>query len=88
MGIDGLTFVPKSGNFFINLGQVCLKKVAFLNFFKENFELAFLTKCWLFRAKNLPCPCSWLLWLLYLIILPKYHSKGPPFYYKRLLKLS
>ena len=43
MGIDGPTFVPKSGYFFINLGQGLSSKVDFLLIFSKFYELAFLT---------------------------------------------
>ena len=38
--IAGPTFVTKGGYFFTNLGKAC--------------QLAFLTKCWLFRTRSRP----------------------------------
>ena len=53
MGIDGPTFVPKSGYFFTNLGQGLFSKVGFFLIFIQFYELAFLTKCWFFQTRNL-----------------------------------
>ena len=36
MGIDGPTFVPKSGYFFTNLGQSLSSKVGFFLIFSHN----------------------------------------------------
>ena len=54
MGIDGPTFVPKSGYFLPILVKVCPQKLAFSYFFGQFYELAFLSKCWLFQTRNLP----------------------------------
>ena len=54
MGIDGPTFVPKSGFFLPILVKVCPQKLAFPQFFHQFYELAFLTKCWLFQTRNPP----------------------------------
>ena len=55
MGIDGPIFVPKSGYFFTNFSQGLSSKVdIFLIFFSQFYELAFLTKCWLFQTRNPP----------------------------------
>ena len=55
MGIDGPTFVPKSGYFLLIWVKVCPQKLAFFfKFFSEFYELAFLTKCWLFQTRNPP----------------------------------
>ena len=48
MGINGPTFVPKSGYCLLILVKVCPQKLAFSSFFSQFYELAFLTKCWLF----------------------------------------
>ena len=67
MGIDGPTFVPKSGYFLLIWVKVCPQKLAFLNFFSQFYELAFLTNCWLFQTRNPPLSLFnfWLFWLLY-----------------------
>ena len=52
MGIDGPTFVPKSGYFLLIWVKVCPQKLAFSQFFSQFNELAFLTKCWLFQTRN------------------------------------
>ena len=65
MGIDGPTFVPKSGYFLLIWVKVCPQKLAFSYFFNQFYELAFLTKCWLFQKEIHLCPCFWLFWLLY-----------------------
>ena len=44
MGIDGPTFVPKSGYFLLIWVKVCPQKLAFSLFFSQFYELAFLTK--------------------------------------------
>ena len=55
MGIDGPTFVPKSGYFSLIWVKVCPQKLAFSEFFSQfSGELAFLTKCWLFQTRNPP----------------------------------
>ena len=54
MGIDGPTFVPKSGYFLLILVKVSPQKLAFPYFFSQFYELAFLTKCWLFETRNPP----------------------------------
>ena len=54
MEIDGPTFVPKSGYFLPILVKVCPQKLAFSSFFGQFYELAFLTKCWLFQTRNPP----------------------------------
>ena len=54
MGIDGPTFVPKSGYFLLIWVKVCPQKLAFSEFFSQFYELAFLTKCWLFQTRNPP----------------------------------
>ena len=54
MGIDGPTFVPKSGYFLLILFKVCPQKLAFSQFFSQFYELAFLTNCWLFQTRNPP----------------------------------
>ena len=52
MGIDGPTFVPKSGYFFTNFGQGLSSKVVFFLIFSQFYELALWTKCWLFQTRN------------------------------------
>ena len=64
MGIDGPTFVPRSGKFLPIDVKVCLKKLPFSSFLSQSYELAFLKKCWLFHTRNL-CPSFWLFWLPY-----------------------
>ena len=61
MGIDGPTFVPKSGYFLFGIYiwvkvwvKVCPQKLAFSEFFSQFYELAFLTKCWLIQTRNPP----------------------------------
>ena len=54
MGIDGPTFVPKSGYFLLIWVKVCPQKLAFSYFFSQFYEMAFLTKCWLFQTRNPP----------------------------------
>ena len=55
MGIEGPTFVPKSGYFFLLIWvKVRPQKLAFSYFFSQLYELAFLTKCWLFQTRNPP----------------------------------
>ena len=44
MGIDGPTFVPKSGYFLLIWVKVCPQKLAFLNFFSQFYELVFFGK--------------------------------------------
>ena len=44
MGIDGPTFVPKSGYFLLIRVKVCLKMSSFSYFLSQFYELAFLTK--------------------------------------------
>ena len=54
MGIDGPTFVPKSGYFLPILVKVCPQKLAFSLLFGQFYEMAFLTKCWFFQTRNPP----------------------------------
>ena len=54
MGIDGPTFVPKSGYFLLIWVKVCPQKLAFSQFFSQFYELASLIKCWLFQTRNPP----------------------------------
>ena len=54
MGSDGPTFVPKSGYFLLICVKVCPQKLAFSWFFSQFYELASLTKCWLFQTRNPP----------------------------------
>ena len=54
MGIDGPTFVPKSGHFSLIWVNVCPQKLLFLDFFSQFYELAFWTECWLFQTRNPP----------------------------------
>ena len=44
MGIDGPTFVPKSGYFLPILVKVCPQKLAFLNFFLPILRAGFFDK--------------------------------------------
>ena len=39
---------------FDNLGQGFSQKLAFSQFLSQFYELAFLTKCWLFQTRNPP----------------------------------
>ena len=48
MAIDGPTFLPKSGYFLLIWVKDCPQKLAFSSFFSQFYELAFLTKRWLF----------------------------------------
>ena len=52
MRIDGPTFVPKSGDFLLIWVKVCPQKLAFSRFFSQFYDLAFLTKWWLFQTRN------------------------------------
>ena len=54
IGIDGPTFVPKSGYFLLIWVKVCPQKLAFSQFFSQFHELASLIKCWLFQTRNPP----------------------------------
>ena len=65
MGIDGPTFVPKSGYFLPIWVKVCPQKLAFFKFFSQFYKLAFLTKCWLFQTTNPPLSLFLAFWLLY-----------------------
>ena len=53
-GTNGPTFVPKGGYFLLIWVKVCPQKLAFSQFFSQFYELAFLTKCWLFQTRNPP----------------------------------
>ena len=57
MGIDGPTFVPKSGFFFTNLNEGLSKKMAFSEFFSQFYKLAFWQNVSSFKQEILLCPC-------------------------------
>ena len=44
MGIDGPTFIPKSGYFFTNLGQGLSRKVGFFLIFEPILQVGFFDK--------------------------------------------
>ena len=44
----------KSGYFLLFWVKVCPQKLAFSLFFSQFYEVAFLTKCWLFQMRNPP----------------------------------
>ena len=46
--------LSQKGLIFTNLGRSLSQKVGFFTFFSQFYELIFLTKCWLFQARNPP----------------------------------
>ena len=56
---------PRRWPFFTNLGLGLSSKVFFLLIFTQFYELAFLTKCWLFQTRNPPLSLFMVFWLLY-----------------------
>ena len=65
MGIDGPTFVPKSGYFLLIWVKVCPQKLAFLNFLANFTSWFFWQNVGSFKQEIHLCPCFWLFWLLY-----------------------
>ena len=66
MGIDGPTFVPKSGYVLLIWVEVCLKKLAFSYFFLLKILGAgfFRENVGSFKEEIHLCPCFWLFWPL------------------------
>ena len=67
MDIDGPTFdlCPKKRPVFINLGQGLSQKVVSFLISSKLYDLAFQTKCWLFRTRNTPLSLFMAFWPLY-----------------------